>query len=343
MGAWGALFLIAPAYSSEAIPHLANAVREAPSHGEARFLYGRLLNESGDYVQAEEQLRAAQGNVEAGGDFFAALGIALLEQAKLNEAEEVARQFMDGSPNDPRARGLLGEIYFQRNQFEAARRELIEALRIDPAEPRAQVALGLTWIEIGQGRGDANDLGKARRILTEARGVNEASRLFALGKLALAEGNLEDAKARLAQALDRGAPELPTRLSLATARARSNDLVGAAEEFERARRLAPADTSLTLSLAVLYSQLNERSRAAAEFIKAMNALGISGGSPGDGDGAQSGPIVLPAPYVNLPNRFDVNRTIRETHEALLQQSETDPEGMELRALSEGSRFVFDNV
>lgn len=325
---------------SEAMAHLEAAVEQAPAHGEARFLYAHLLNESGQFALAEQQLRAAKGHVDAGADYHAVLGIALLEQQKLNEAEEIARQFLDQSPSDPRVRGLLGEIYFRRSQFEAARRELIEALKIDPAEPRAQIALGLTWISIGERKGDANDLGKARRILTDARGVNEASRSFALGQLSLAEGNLEEAKTRLSRALAEGAPELSTRLSLAKAKARSNDLQGAAEEFARASALAPDDTSITLSLAVLYSQLNEPSRAAAQFIKAMNALGISAGGTAD---SESGPIVLPTPYVNLPNRFDVNRAIRDTHEGLLKQSENDPGGMQLRGLAEGSRFVFDNV
>ena len=71
--------------------------------------------------EAEKALRSAEKHVEAGGDFLHQLAIAVLEQGKLEEAEEIAADFLRAYPSDARARSLFGEIYLSRRQLEAAR------------------------------------------------------------------------------------------------------------------------------------------------------------------------------------------------------------------------------
>lgn len=329
-----AVSLVREGRADEAMNHLKQATAKDPSHGEAQFLYGQLLNERGHYPDAEKALRAAEPNVEAGGDYLSQLGIALLEQQKLDEAEEVARNFIRGYPNDARARSLLGEAYLSRKQYEPARAQLIQALRTDPREPRAQLALGRTWLALGRARKDAQDLAKARQVLTTAQGVPEGKRLLALGEVALAEGNLEDSRRQLEQALQSGAPQLPVHLTLAEVKWRQNDLTGSAEELQRASDLAPGDPAIALSLAIAYYQMKDLTRAGDEFLKAIQGIGLLT-PPGEG----AGPVVLPLPHVPVPERFNLNRAIQDCYQTLLKQTADDPTATELRTLSETTTFL----
>jgi len=329
-----AVSLVREGRADDALSHLSAAVAKDPAHGEAQFLYGQLLNARGKHEEAEKSLRSAEKNVEAGSDYLNQLAIALLEQSKLEEAEEVALNFMRAYPSDARARSLLGEIYLSRKQYEPARAQLIQALRTDPNDPRAQIALGRTWLAIGKARSDAQDLAKAKQVLAAARGVDEGRRLLALGQVALAEGKLDEAGTLLQQASDRGAPELSLHLSLAETRWKAKDLVGAAEELQRAAALAPGDPAVSLSLAITYFQLKDTTRAADQFLKAIQGVGLVT-PPGEG----SGPVVFPEPHVPLPDRFNVNRAIKDSVQAILKDLPEDPTATQLKSLSESATFV----
>ncbi len=146
----------------EALPHLKAALSIDASHGEARYLYGTLLNSTGQFTEAENELRGARTRFDPGADYFVELGLALLGQGKLDGAEEIARDFERYDPGDARAHTLLGEVYLERRRFEAARHELITALQTNADQPRAQLALGRVWLAIGRSKGDRGDLAKAK-------------------------------------------------------------------------------------------------------------------------------------------------------------------------------------
>jgi tetratricopeptide (TPR) repeat protein len=329
-----AVSLVREGRADDALTHLSAAVAKDPAHGEAQFLYGQLLNARGRHEEAEKALRAAEKNVEAGSDYLNQLGVALLEQGKLDEAEEIARTFLRSYPTDARARSVLGEIYLSRKQYEPARAQLIQALQTDPRDPRAQIALGRAWLAIGKSRKDAQDLLKAKQVLTTAQGVDEGRRLLALGQVALAEGKLDEATTLLQQASERGAPELDVHLSLAETRWKAKDLVGAAEELQRASSLAPGDPAVSLSLAITYFQLKDTTRAADQFLKAVQGIGLV--TPA---GEGTGPVVLPEPYVPLPDRFNVNRAIKDSVQGILKDLPEDPTATQLKTLSETTTFL----
>jgi tetratricopeptide (TPR) repeat protein len=329
-----AVSLVREGRGDEALTHLSAAAAKDPAHGEAQFLYGQLLNARGRHEEAEKSLRAAEKNVDGGGDYMNELAVALLEQEKLDEAEEIARNFLRSYPTDARARSLLGEIYLSRKQYEPARAQLIQALQTDPRDPRAQIALGRAWLAIGKSRKDAQDLLKAKQVLSTAQGVDEGRRLLALGQVALAEGKLDEAGSLLQRASERGAPGLDVHLSLAETRWMAKDLVGAAEELQRAASLAPGDPAVSLSLAITYFQLKDSSRAADQFLKAVQGIGLVA-PPGEG----TGPVVLPVPYVPLPDRFNVNRAIKDSVQGILKDLPEDPTATQLKTLSETTTFV----
>ena len=156
----------------EAVPHLEAALSLDASHGEARYLYGTLLNSIGRFAEAEKEIRGAKASFDPGADYFVELGLALLGQGKLDGAEEIAREFARYNPDDARAHTLLGEVYLERRRFEAARQELITALQTNAEQPRAQLALGRVWLAIGRSKRDRGDLAKARQMLEEYRRGN---------------------------------------------------------------------------------------------------------------------------------------------------------------------------
>jgi hypothetical protein len=110
--------------------------------------------------------------------------------------------------------------------------------------------------------------------------------------------------------------------------------VGAAEELQRAAALAPGDPAVSLSLAITYFQLKDTTRAADQFLKTIQGVGLVT-PPGEG----SGPIVFPEPYVPLPDRFNVNRAIKESVQAIQKDLPEDPTAAQLKTLSEATTFL----
>ncbi len=317
--------------SDEALDPLRAAIEVDPSHAEARLLLGAILNADGRHAEAESELRAARPHIQAGGDYFAELGLALLEQEKLVGAEEVAREFLRVDPGGARAHTLLGEVFLHRREYDSARVELIRALQINERNPRAQIALGQTWLGIGKTEGDRSALAKARQILETAQSVPEAQRVMVLGQVALAERNVREAVTLLEQSLGIGAEELPVRLSLAEARFLARDYRGAAEDLERARTLSSTDPAIPLSLAVTYSQLEDPVRASSKYLETTRLL-----APRNGE-----TLVLPHPYFSVPRRFDINRSIRTAYTASLRENPEDPNAQALKALAESTSFAIE--
>lgn len=313
--------------SNDALKHLEAALAKDAKLAEARFLYGKLLNLHSRHGEAEQELRKAEPGIQMRGEFYSELGVALLEQGKVEEAEIVARDFSRFDGNDARAHSLLGEVFLRKKQLEPAREELIRALNLNPIEPRAQIALGRTWLGLG-------DPAKARQILMGAKGVQEGERLLVLGQVTLAEGRAEEAIRTLEQALAIGVQPLPVRLALAGARYGLKDFAGAASELEQAVGLAPSDPAIPLSLALVYSELKDATKASEQFLEALKTAGLTGAG-----GGASGPVVLPAPYVPLPPQFDLTRLLRATYTKALSTNPEDANALALKTLAESSSFV----
>ena len=104
--------------------------------------------------------------------------------------------------------------------------------------------------------------------------------------------------------------------------------------MQRASGLAPEDPAISLSLAITYSQLEESDRAAEQFLKTIQGIGMV--TP---PGPEAGPVMLPTPYIPLPDRFDVNRAIRAAYTEVLETRENDPSAAELQKLAESTTFV----
>ena len=320
--------------AEEALPQLETAIAREPSHGEARYLYGKLLNDAGRYAEAEKEIRGARAQFDPGADYFVELAIALLEQGKFDGAEELARQLEHRDPSDARAHTLLGEIYLGRRRLDASRNELIVALQTNAEQPRAHLALARVWLAFGQANKDPAELLKARQILEEKHGIPEAKRLLALGEVSLSEGQPERAVELLERALTHGCERLPAQLTLAEARFASGDLDGAAQELEAADVLAPEDAAIALSLGLIHSQRKDFLFASREYLKALHRIGLT--QPVQ---ENSGPVILPAPYLTLPAQFDLDRVIRDAYRRALAQDDKNEIAAALKDIAETTSFL----
>lgn len=79
------------------------------------------------------------------------LGIVLLHQRKLPEAEQLLTQAASIAPNDPHIREQLGHLYLQLNQLPKAQEQFQQAIALNPRNPGLHFLLGRVY------RAEGND------------------------------------------------------------------------------------------------------------------------------------------------------------------------------------------
>lgn len=110
--------------------------------------------DSGDYTQANRQIRAA----------------------------------IKGEPKEPRFRGLQGEIAYQNKQYDSAIGHYNIALKTDPNYYGYYLGKGLVLMQLGRTQAAKSDLKKSNQLLPNATATN------ALGEISLQQGDKETAK-----------------------------------------------------------------------------------------------------------------------------------------------------
>ena len=78
------------------------------------------------------------------------LGIVLLHQGQLAEAESLLETAVKLAPADPQVREQLGHVYLQQSKFAAAQVELARACELDPGKSGLHFLLGQTYKHLGQ-------------------------------------------------------------------------------------------------------------------------------------------------------------------------------------------------
>jgi tetratricopeptide (TPR) repeat protein len=88
----------------------------------------------------------------------------LLRQGQADEAARALEHALEGQPDDPRARSMLGLAYFKSGRQDAAN-ELYRALATDfPEDPQVQLQLGLVQLKRGEVDEALRSLGEACRL-----------------------------------------------------------------------------------------------------------------------------------------------------------------------------------
>jgi len=208
-----------------------------------------------------------------------------VEEQRYEDAQRLARRFVDSHPEDGQAHFLLGMTHYWTGNFGAARPWLQRALELEPDLHVIHDSLGYTLFMLG-------DLGGARREYEAflAAEPGEPKGHYGLGLIELDETRLAEAEARfrraieLFDALQQSDPhQVAGRLpELAECHARLGEVHFAREEFEAARAelvlattICPGNISAFYTLSVVQRRLGHdelADQAAERYESARQAL-----------------------------------------------------------------------
>lgn len=177
-----------------------------------------------------------------------------LEHFKEQEMEEALKEFKQAVQLDPAnadAHFYLGGLYHAARAYSASIREYGEVLRINPGYPRLHTAIANVYYERG-----LKAWGKAVKLDRVAYWLPDTLRQLPFGTREELLGLVEDyeGKARA----DSGDAETFSRLSQAY-------FLLAADEYEKAVKADPADTTGQLYLGLTYSEQGYPYKAMAQY------------------------------------------------------------------------------
>ena len=124
------------------------------------------------------------------------LGVILLEQQKIDEAQARFEQAIALNPHYAEARNNLGSLFGQNNQLEAAAAQFEQALLVRPDYPEALNNLGNTFDRMGK---FDQALEKIQQALALEPDYVDAH--HSLGNLLMSQSRFDEAAARFQQAL----------------------------------------------------------------------------------------------------------------------------------------------
>jgi tetratricopeptide (TPR) repeat protein len=199
----------------------------------------RGLIQSGSLVEAVRLLRELVERQPEDADTRLLLGTALALLPRRSEALEELQAAIRLRPDSAPAHDALGMAYSRFVEPELARRAFVRAVELDPNALRPRVHLALTLAE----RGETDAALRHLSVATESEG-EDAERGYAHYVAGLIHSE-RDAPQRAAEAFEAAAALDPAdaaaRVQLGLARARLRDSDGAIAALERAVALAPKD------------------------------------------------------------------------------------------------------
>ncbi|HET7207123.1 MAG TPA: tetratricopeptide repeat protein [Terriglobales bacterium] len=125
-----------------AMSDVANVLVADPHNADAWLVQGQIWSKKRDYPRAAESFtRSSQLRPAPGAD--ASRVAVLLQSKQRNEAMGIISALLRTSNDRAASHALLSDLYRDANYLDNAEHELSEALRLDPALPRAHYRLGL--------------------------------------------------------------------------------------------------------------------------------------------------------------------------------------------------------
>ncbi len=170
----------------------AAGVEKFPNDAALRGAYGEALFEQQRFVDAAHELARARALGVRDAETLAALGRALAQAGRVDEARAALEDAVREHPDSAPLRLDLGRLYLSQGEGEPARRELDRAAALAPQD--ASIRFDLGRAEEAAGRLDEAEAAYRRALELSP---NLASPRYALGRLLVRRGRREEGEKEL--------------------------------------------------------------------------------------------------------------------------------------------------
>jgi len=149
---------------SAALPWLRKAVELTPESGRAHYELGVAQAETGDWAGAATQLEIAVAHAPDSDEMQFYLGMVYDELGRAMEAASSLQRALQINPDHYRANLLLGRILGMQNRPNEALPYLQRAVKLQPKSPDAHKFLGNVYTELGQEENARREQMEANRL-----------------------------------------------------------------------------------------------------------------------------------------------------------------------------------
>lgn len=153
---------------------------------------GRSMERNGDYAKARAHYEQLWQDNAQNAQLAHRLGVVADQQKRHIEAEQYFLISLRHDPNDANVRGDLGYCYFLQGKLPQAESHLLQAVQLEPANPRFHNNLGLVFGHMGKHEFAFDEFSK---------GGSEADAYYNLAFVLASQDKTEDAMACFKEAL----------------------------------------------------------------------------------------------------------------------------------------------
>jgi len=240
------------------------------AEGEDRVLaYGQLAGfyfRLDRFDEAEAVLNEGVEKVEDKLDLIYLLARFHTLRGNTEQADALIEGATAAAPGEPRPYLVLSAYRGRKGDAAGALAAAEEAVRVAPDDDRALLRKAEVLVEMGYAAKDKEKIAEGRRIADEvlAAEPSNAGALFVKAKIALAEGNADEAVASLRKSVDARPDWAQTHFVLGTALALQNENTAARTELARALEIDASLSEAHQVLAQVHSRLGEHEYAIEE-------------------------------------------------------------------------------
>lgn len=246
----------------------AEALKLNPKDADALAGFGEVLYREGRYAEALARFEAGvQANPES---VNARVGAAKTKIAleRLQDAKEILRKLRESRPTDPTVAYWLAQAEEALGNKSEVEKILLDAIARNPNGPETiNLYVALAQFLAAQGRMQDADakLAEARKKLSDSPAIHKA-----LGNVALTAGRLADAKTEFETALSRDPDDLSSLFNLGITLRRMGRFDEALEKFDKVSAVDRNYPGLALERGVLFEAWDQAQRALEMYQEALS-------------------------------------------------------------------------
>gem|GEM_PF-4465776 len=248
----------------EGLEQLRNAVSLEPNNTEYRRYLGAVYVGLGRYAEAIELLESVLGQEPRNPETRLLAGVSYTVQgATENAVTLLAAAAETGTAYEAITRYYLGVAYALSGRYGDAVRELKESLRLQPGNPTAHLALGLTYSIEGRSQEALYEFEK----IGDTMSFEAASSSAEAGRILIDQGEIGRAEQQIRQALEADPDNYMAHVAMGYFYSKQGNDAEAVREYREAIRLNPEGAAAHLFLAVHYTNQKDFGEAARELEK----------------------------------------------------------------------------